>query len=165
MSIRTTTMLAGLVLAVAALSPASALAKAGGADRPVKGTVSGTVSANVQAFAITGEGTGVAAHLGRFTSSLEGAIAITPEGTEGGGTQTIVAANGDQLTGTFTLSTPGLPSEAHTTMLVTTLTGGTGRFSDAHGILRSVLEVSPMSFDGLTLVNGVEGTVRGRISY
>jgi hypothetical protein len=165
MSMRKTTTLAGLVLAVAALSPASALAKAGGADRPVKGTVSGTVRANVQALAITGEGTGVAAHLGRFTSSLEGAITIAPEGTEGGGTQTIVAANGDQLTGTFTLATPGLPSEAHTTTLVTTVTGGTGRFSDARGTLRSVLEVIPISFDGMTLVNGVEGTVRGRISY
>ena len=55
MSIRKTTMLAGLVLVLVALSPASALANAGGTDRPGKGTVSGTASINVQTLGLTGE--------------------------------------------------------------------------------------------------------------
>jgi hypothetical protein len=165
MFIRKATTLAALALALVALSPASALANAGGTDRPAKGTVSGTVSVNVQTGALTADATGTATHLGRFTSSLEGAIAITPEGTVGSGTQTIVAANGDQATGTFELTTPGLPTEAHTTTIVTTVTGGTGRFSDASGSLTSTVEVSPISFDWPTLVNSSEGTLRGRISY
>ena len=166
MSTRKATMLAGLALALVALSPASALAKAGGTDRPVKGTVSGTVSVNVQTLAMTADASGVATHLGKYSTSLEGTVAITAEGTAGSGTQTIVAANGDQATATYTLSTPGLPTTAaHTTTLVTTVTGGTGRFSDASGTLTSTTAVSPISFDGVTLVNGSEGTVRGRISY
>jgi hypothetical protein len=159
-------MLAGLALALVALSPASAPAKAGGTDRPYKGTFSGTVSVNLQTLEITSDATGVAAHLGKYATSLEGAIAITPEGTTGSGTQTIVAANGDQGTGTFTLSTPGLPTDpGHTTTLVTTVTGGTGRFSDASGTLTSLSHVSPLSVDGVMLLNSFEGTTRGRISY
>ena len=113
-------MLAGLALAVVALSPASASAKAGGTDRPHKGTVSGTVSLNVLTGALTAHANGVATHLGVFTTSLEGTVTITPTGTFGSGTQTIVAANGDELTGTYTLSTPGAPGVAHTTTLVST---------------------------------------------
>jgi len=156
--------LAGLALAVVAISPASAPAKAGGTDRPVKGTISGTVSLNVLTGAFTADGTGVATHLGKYTVSLQGAVAITPEGVFGSGTGTIVAANGDQMTGTLTLETPGQPGVAHTTTIVMTLTGGTGRFSDASGTLTAITEVSPISFDGVTLVNSVEGTVTGQIS-
>ena len=54
---------------------------------------------------------------------------------------------------------------AHTTTIVMTVTGGTGRFSDASGTLTAITEVSPISFDGVTLVNSVEGTVTGQISY
>jgi hypothetical protein len=43
--------------------------------------------------------------------------------------------------------------------------GGTGRFADASGTLRSTTEVSPISFDEVTLVNSYDGTVRGRVSY
>jgi hypothetical protein len=50
--------------------------------------------------------------------------------------------------------------------IVTTVSGGTGRFSDAIGTLTSVTEVSPISFSGGVLVNSVEGTITtGQISY
>jgi hypothetical protein len=165
MSMRKLITLAGLALAVVALGPASALANAAGTDRPVKGTISGTVSLNVLTGAFTADATGVATHLGDNTVSLEGAVAITPEGVFGSGTGTIVAADGDQMIGTFTLETPGQPGVAHTTTIVMTVTGGTGRFSDASGTLTSISEVSPISFDGVTLVNSVEGTVTGQVSY
>ena len=157
--------LAGLALAVVALSPASASANAGGTDRPFMGTVSGTVSLNVLTGAMTADGEGVATHLGEYTTSLEGTATITPTGVFGSGTQTIVAANGDELTGTYTLSTPGAPGVAHTTTIVSTITGGTGRFSDASGTVTTVVEVSPISFNGVTLVNRSEGTTTGQISY
>jgi hypothetical protein len=165
MSMRKLMTLAGLALAVAAISPASAPAKAGGTDRPVKGTISGTVSLNVLTGAFTADAMGLTTHDGEYTVSLEGAVAITQEGVFGSGTGTIVAANGDQMTGTFTLETPGQPGVAHTTTIVMTVTGGTGRFSDASGTLTSINEVSPISFDGVTLVNSVDGTVTGQVSY
>jgi hypothetical protein len=165
MSIRKLITLAGLALAVVAISPASAPANAGGTDRPVKGTISGTVSLSVKTLAFTADAMGVSTYDGEYTVSEEGTVAITPEGVFGSGTLTIVAANGDQTTGTFTLATPGQPGEAHTTTTVITVTGGTGRFSDASGTLTSITEVSPISFDGVTLVNSVEGTVTGQISY
>jgi hypothetical protein len=163
---RKLTMLVGLALAVAVLSPASASAKAGGTHRPMKGKISATVSLNVLTGALTADGEGVATHLGKFTTSLKGTVTITPTGVFGNGTQTVVAANGDELTGTYTLSTPGAPAVAHTTTIVTTVTGGTGRFSDASGTLTSVSELSPISFSGGVLVNSAKGTITaGRIRY
>ena len=159
-------LLAGLALAVVALSPASASANAGGTDRPVSGTISATVTLNVLTGAVTVEGGGVASHIGKFTTSLEGTVMITSTGTFGSGTFTTVAANGDELTGTYTLATPGAPGVAHTTTIVMTLTGGTGRFSDASGTQTSVTEVSPISFSGGVLVNSAVGTITtGQISY
>ena len=143
MSIRKLITLAGLALAVVAISPASAPAKAGGTDRPVKGTSSGTVSLNVLTGAFTADAAGVGTHLGEYTVAIEGTVAITPEGAFGSGTATIVAANGDQMTGTVTLATPGQPSVAHTTTSVMTVTGGTGRFADASGTLTTITEVTP----------------------
>ena len=58
MSIRKLITLAGLALAVVAIGPASALANAGGTDRPVKGTISGTVSLNVLTGAFTADAIG-----------------------------------------------------------------------------------------------------------
>ena len=114
---------------------------------------------------MTAHAEGVATHLGEYTAGLEGTATITPTGVFGSGTQTTVAANGDELTGTYTLSTPGAPGVAHTTTIVTTATGGTGRFSGASGTVTTVVEVSPISFNGVTLVNRSEGTTSGQISY
>ena len=161
---RKLTTLAGIALAVAVLSPAAS-ANAEGTDRPFMGTVSGTVSLNVLTGAMTAHAEGVATHLGEYTAGLEGTATITPTGVFGSGTQTTVAANGDELTGTYTLSTPGAPGVAHTTTIVTTATGGTGRFSGASGTVTTVVEVSPISFNGVTLVNRSEGTTSGQISY
>jgi hypothetical protein len=46
MTIRKAIALAGLVLVLAVLSPASALAAAGGTARPLEGTISATVKLN-----------------------------------------------------------------------------------------------------------------------
>jgi hypothetical protein len=160
-------IIAGLALAVAGFSPAFALAKARGIDRPVRGALAGTVSLNLQTGVFTGDVTGVVSHLGRSTAHLDGSGAFTPEATFAGtGTLTTVAANGDRLNGTITLTTSPFTSTGHTTTLVETITGGTGRFADASGTLTETSDISTISFDGVTLVSSVEGgPITGHISY
>ena len=114
----------------------------------------------------SGDATGVASHLGRFTASQHGAVAPAPDGHYAGrSTWKITAANGDTLTGTATLDVQGSPAGEHTTTMVSTITGGTGRFDDAKGTFTIVAHVTPISFDGVTAVNRAEGTIAGRISY
>jgi hypothetical protein len=83
----------------------------------------------------------------------------------GHGSITWVAANGDELTGIFDLSTDRPPPAPHTTTLEMTITGGTGKFADARGTATSSTHVAPLAFDGVTLLNSVEGTATGRIRY
>ena len=166
MSIRKALTLAGLVLALAVLSPASTLAKAGGTDRPVHGSGPGTVSINVQTFAIAGDLTGVVSHLGKFTARVEATGSLTPEGTTvATGTVTFVAADGDRLTGDVTITGPAPTTSVHENLTITTITGGTGRFAHASGTMRTTGVITPFSFDGVTLLESIETTTRGRISY
>jgi hypothetical protein len=171
MSIRKLIPLAGLVLAIAALAPASALAKKGGTDRPVKGKVSGGA-----VFCPSGEAvanhSGVATHFGKLTFHAEGSFTPTgPISFFGEGTASLVAANGDELTMTWTDEAVIKFDESgegigHIGMIVLTITGGTGRFADASGTINSVQ-------DGLGLFYDEEGcthdfneeTWTGHISY
>jgi hypothetical protein len=159
----------GLVLAFAALVPASALAKAGGTDRPVKGTALGDVTATIPGLQLTVDVSGVLAHLGRYTGHFEGSGEIVGDRTLGEGTFTVVAANGGQLTGIWTLN-GSLPSgEVHTATVVLTITGGTGRFADASGTMTVPLVLTPSCFVEPScpgaLVETLEGPLTGQISY
>jgi hypothetical protein len=166
MTIRKAIALAGLVLALAILNPASALANTEGTHCPLNGSGSGTVSLNVLTGAFTSDAAGIGSCTGKTTTHIEGTGALTPEGTfAASGTATIVAANGDQLTGTFTLTTTGPPGTTHTTTGVATITGGTGRFADASGTVTSISQVTSSSFVGVTLVSTVEYTATGQISF
>jgi hypothetical protein len=171
MTTRKAIALASLALALAIISPASALAKAKGSDRPVKATASGTVTLNPFTGVFVGEITGVGSHIGRYSGYGAGAGAFTKQGTfEAIGTASLVAANGDELFGSATFKTSpfDLLHPAHTTTQVTTITGGTGRFAYASGVLTTVYEVTPLiPFNPATgtLVNRTEGTTTGRISY
>jgi hypothetical protein len=162
-------LLIGLVLAFAALAPASALAKAGGTDRPMKGTVVGTVTVPIPSLQLTTDASGALTHLGKYTGHFEGSGEIVGGRTLGEGTFTVVAANGDQLTGTFTLN-GSLPSgEPHSLTVFLTITGGTGRFADASGTLTIPLLATPSCFLEPTcpgaLIETLEGPVTGLISY
>ena len=160
------TAIAILGLTLALLSPASASADARCAKRSLKGGISATVNLTPATGSFAGDGTGVASHLGRFTASQQGAVAPAPDGHYAGrSTWTIVAANGDTLTGTATLDVEGSPAGVHTTTMVSTITGGTGRFDDAKGNFTIVFHVTPIAFDGVTAFNRAEGTITGRISY
>jgi hypothetical protein len=104
----------GLVLSLALLSPASALAKAGGTDRPVKGTGVGAVTVLLAPGLPTEvDASGRMTHLGRYTAHFEGGAEIIGGTTFGHGTFTLVAANGDQLTGTATFSGPPPSGAVH----------------------------------------------------
>ena len=101
-------------LALAVLSPASALANAGGTDRPIKGAGTGTISLDPATGAFTGVVPGVSSHLGDITVHIEGVGARAADGTfAGSGTATLVAANGDEVTGTITLTQDGAPRRSH----------------------------------------------------
>ena len=133
--------LVGLVLALAVLSPASALANAGGTDRPIKGAGMGTISLHPATGAFTGVVPGVSSHLGNITVHIEGVGAPAADGTfAGSGTATLVAANGDEVTGTIRVTQTALPDGHTTTTVVVTITGGTGtvrgRERNADGDLR-----------------------------
>jgi len=163
---KTLTPIAVLGLTLALLSPASASADARCAKRSLDGSISATVSLTPATGSFAGEGAGLATHLGPFTASQQGTVAPAPDGHYAGrSTWTITAANGDTLTGTATLNVEGSPAGVHTTTMVSTITGGTGRFGDATGNFTIVFHVTPISFDGTTAVNRAEGSITGRINY
>ena len=89
-------MIAGLaILAVGVLAPAGALGKAGGTDRPIKGTASGTTELDLGSLTFTTDATGTTSHLGRTTTHLD--AALTPTGADTftiAGSGTVVAADG-----------------------------------------------------------------------
>lgn len=107
---------------------------------------------------VSGEGTGNATQLGRFTFEYDETVDLTT-GT-GAGTYEFTAANGDTLTAHWTGY--GLPTETPTVLLVienATITGGTGRFANASGSF-----TIERLFDFVTNSGGgsIEGTVRLR---
>jgi hypothetical protein len=166
MTMRKTLAAAGLVLAVAILSPAAAMADAKGTNRPANGTGSGTVSVDVAKGAFTAEIAGFVSTLGRVTVHTEGVGELTDGRFVGTGVATITTPNGDQVTGDVALSTTELTPTGHTTTVVIRITGGTGRFADAAGTLTVVCDTGPPVPLTETLVQSrLECTVEGRISY
>lgn len=139
-------------------------------ERPVKGTASGTVTVTLGApLGITINFTGVASHYGRYSAHIEADGVIIGGEVVGNGTFTLVAANGDQQTGTVEFSGPLPSGDVHATTAVLTITGGTGRFADASGTLTSQNLVTPTCFaepscPGL-IIETLEGQVTGQISY
>ena len=94
-------MIAGLVLALGVLAPATALGKAGGTDRPVQGSGSGTTVLDLPTLTFTADATGVMSHMGQTTYRFDNGV-LTPTGPSTFDitiSVTITAANGDQLFG------------------------------------------------------------------
>jgi hypothetical protein len=162
--------LAGLVLAFAMLAPVGAQGKAGGIDRPVKGTTSGTATGRLGVpLGVTIDLTGVATHLGKYSVHVDAVGVISGGEVLGDGTFTVVAADGDRLTGTTTFTAPLPSGEVHTTTAFLTITGGTGRFADASGTLTSSNLETSICFAGPScpglIINALEGQLSGQISY
>jgi hypothetical protein len=137
MSVRKAITLAGLALAVAALSPASAPAAAGGTDRPVKGYVAGENAVSrtsLTTFDVSAHASGVLSHLGEnVTADFTGSGFLTGIGTPNVGTEhhgnvLVTADNGDTLIGDFTVRGPAPAFAPHQIEVEIVITGGTGRF-------------------------------------
>jgi hypothetical protein len=154
------------LLAVAALTPAAALGKAKGTDRPVSGTSSSTTTINLATGTGSVAGSGHLSHYGKFsfTNDITSFELTGPDTFSFTLTAVLVAANGDEVyttaAGTGTLTATG--SEA---TLVSTITGGTGRFADASGTTTSKITSVTVSTVGTTITTHDTETHTGRISY
>jgi hypothetical protein len=154
------------LLAVGALSPAAALGKAKGMDRPLSGTSSSTTTVDLATGTGSVAGSGQLSHYGRFTftNDIRSFTLTGPDTFSLTLTAIVVAANGDKVctaaTGTGTLTPAG--SEA---TLVSTITGGTGRFAGASGTLTSKISSGTVSALGTSLTTRDTETHKGRISY
>jgi hypothetical protein len=166
MPLRRLIFLSSLVLAVAALSPAGALGAAKGTDRPVSGKSTSTTTIDTATGTGTVAGSGQLSHIGRFTFTNDiTSLTITgPDTFSFTLTAIVVAANGDEIfttaTGTGTFTATGSEST-----LVSTITGGTGRFADASGTLTSRISSVTLSVVGSIVTQADTETHRGRISY
>ena len=97
--------------------------------------------------------------MGRFHATIQGVSAVAGDGTlPAPGTFIMVAANGDQLTGTYTLNSSAQPR------VVAMFTGGTGRFTNASGTVTINSDVSA-SQQGQALVLTEDCIEEGKITY
>jgi hypothetical protein len=151
--------LAGL-LALTAVLAVSATASASGRAEAIEGHGTGAIRLDPATGAFTGEESGISSHLGRYTLRLQGVGRTAADGTfNGSGTVTIVASDGDQLEGTFTVTGHG---DRNT--VVVTITGGTGRFANASGTLTVVCVSEPPQQEGAMLVLKHTCTMNGMVS-
>jgi hypothetical protein len=191
MSKRRLVPLAGLVLALAALTPASALAKpgigpavavsgpakaskAGGSDRPFMGVSSGFSTFCPTTGLGSGDSSGVATLVGKFTihadTHVTGIIPL-PFTIISEGDFTLVSANGDQVTGTITDTAIVKVNEAgesigHEATLVLNVLGGTGRFADASGTATAVQDGTVQYRDENYCAHDFnQETITGHVSY
>jgi hypothetical protein len=158
-------MIVGLILALGILAPATALGKVGGTERPANGNASGTTTVDLGTLGFVTDATGVSAHLGKSTFHLDGVITPTgPDTFTLAGSVVAVAANGDELFGTFsgTGAATASGSEGTTT---TTFSGGTGRFENASGSISGPFTQVFISSDGTTSTFATDFSFRGTISY
>jgi hypothetical protein len=158
-----------LLLALAVVTPVSAVAKRGGTDRPLKASGSGTTTADLATGAATSQGTAHFSHLGKSTYTLDTTFTLAGPNTFAlSGASAVVAANGDQVfstfTGTGTFTGIGV-GETATYTIVFTITGGTGRFADASGTLTATVDQEDVSLVGTTVGTRETFTASGTISY
>jgi hypothetical protein len=120
--------MAALILTAAIAIPAAAQHQV-----PFKGTMQADeihTHTSPTTAVITGSGTGIATHVGKFSLTY---VLTASAGLNDTGSATLVAANGDSIyltiAGSAALTAPGVISVLETW----TVTGGTGRFTGAQG--------------------------------
>ena len=141
--------------------PASPTAAASGTELPFHGTFTGTSSSCFLdgtcppgTLIITGQKTGEAAELGRFTAVSVTQGAFPPNGNPPTGTWDFTAANGDRLSASV-VSRPGqfIPPNTQPVTVTATISGGTGRFAAATGAF-TVHMVSTLNLDHTSSESG-----------
>ena len=159
------TTVVGLALALAAASPAGA--EAGGTNRPIVGTGTGT---NIITFGLPTtfvvDETADLSHIGNSMVHVEGLLTPIQGGALIKGNATVVAANGDTLTMTLAGSTANDPTGTVATGVVVGLvTGGTGRFEGAGGTITDHLVLTITSVNPSGIVAHVASSFSGEITY
>jgi hypothetical protein len=123
---------------------------------PFRGSFTHVIDVPPPSAHATAEGT--ATHLGRFTATLR--ADVHPDNTSTG-TFNFVAANGDQLSGTFVGEGVFIPPNNSRLTEVATIENGTGRFAGATGTF------TMMRFDTIDFATGKatgSGSFEGRIN-
>jgi hypothetical protein len=162
-------VVASLLTGLAVVMPGGAMAKRGGTDRPLKGSGSGTTTADLATGIARAEGVARLSHFGKGSYRLD--VTFAPSGLNTfslAGTGTLVAANGDRafstLTGTVSATGIGVGETAEQTVIFT-ISGGTGRFADATGRLTAAVSTETVSLVTTTLFDRDIFTAHGTISY
>jgi hypothetical protein len=160
---------ASLILAISILTPASALGKTKGTERPLKFSISATSVSNLETFTNHYAGTEIASHAGKGTIEGNGAFKFSGFNTlEYQDSWVFTAANGDKLFGTSTGTITGGPEgllNSEEVALVQTITGGTGRFQNASGIFTGTYHLAFISFAEGDVTFSDNGSGQGSISY
>jgi hypothetical protein len=156
--------LVAVITFAAALLGAPLQAGADSASRPIEGRLDQTTVA--VGTSVTSSGTSVVSHLGRGSGEADFTISFGANQLLLSGTGVLIAANGDRLETTFTGTADlltGVGSTGSFTLL-STITGGTGRFSDASGSFVTRGTNTVLSVGSQVVVRSVS-TLDGRISY
>jgi hypothetical protein len=127
----------------------------GGTDLPFRGSYTSVIEVPPPSAVGTVEGT--ATDLGRFT----GRVTAEVTGNTATGKFTFIAANGDQLSGTFVGEGVFMPPNTVTRNEIATIENGTGRFARATGTFTMV------TVDTIDLATGKAtgtGTFEGEIN-
>jgi hypothetical protein len=160
---------ASLILAIAILTPASALGKTKGTERPLKFSVSATSVSNLETFTNHYAGTEIASHAGKGTIEGDGAFKFSGFNTlEYHDSWVFTAANGDKLFGTSTGTITGGPEgllNSEEVALAQTITGGTGRFQSASGTFNGTYHLASISSGEGDVTFSDQGAGEGSISY
>lgn len=162
-------MFASLMFAMVILTPASALAKTKGTDRPLTVNVTMTDVSNLETFTNHYAGTAIVSHAGKGTIEGNGSFSFNEFGTLNYGDSFVVTvANGDKLfgesKGTVTAGPEGflVSSDVNVEQAIT---GGTGRFANARGIIKGVYHLAFISSIGPDFTFSDDGSGVGSISY
>jgi|SRR5690242_18462122 hypothetical protein len=164
MRLRTLLFLAVVVAALVGLGTTVAQA-APGTDRPLQGSTTAIAVVDTAAGTGTVTGSGQLSHLGATTSHTD-LVGFTQTGSTftATGTATFVAANGDEFFTTVTV-TGNTTSTGVVSTAVDTITGGTGRFTDASGTFTVTGPGTTVSTVGSVSTVVLSNTIQGHISY
>ncbi len=161
---------ASVSLAITILTPASALGKTKGTERPLEFSVSETNVFNLETFSNHYAGTEIASHAGKGTIEGNGSSKFSGFNTlEYHDEWVFTAPNGDKVFGTSTGTVTGGPEgllNSSESVLTQTITGGTGRFQNASGTVTGRYHQAFISFvEGGGVTFSDRGAGQGSISY
>ena len=157
-------VLVGLILAKLTLAAAAAQERSKPAARRVLLAGSGISTYDSASRAFVVLATGDVGRLGRLTLKAQGILAPANLVLSFTGAATLVADNGDELTGTFEGTSTTLSGDADATFLLT-ITGGSGRFQNASGTMNVIQHGVHISTHNTLLVYYDQFTGTGTLSY